>query len=235
MAAERGFAAEEGLDLRLVRETSWANIRDRLIVGHFDAAHMLAPMTIASTLGIGHVNPLRLRRFLWSRRQRHHRVASISVGEMASVGCHCRGLSGRSGASAQTGGHRTRAGRAPSPSRLGWSIRSPAITTSCVIGWPRPESIRTGTFGLVVIPPPFLADAFARARLTASVLASPGIPSPWTPARRHCDSDYSAMAPEPRKGVRLPRRVGRALSRRTCGLLRALYRAAVGPSSPKTR
>jgi NitT/TauT family transport system ATP-binding protein len=55
VAAERGFAAEEGLDLRLVRETSWANIRDRVIVGHFDAAHMLAPMAIASTLGIGHV------------------------------------------------------------------------------------------------------------------------------------------------------------------------------------
>jgi two-component system, oxyanion-binding sensor len=55
VAAERGFAAAEGLDLRLVRETSWANIRDRVIVGHFDAAHMLAPMTIASTLGIGHV------------------------------------------------------------------------------------------------------------------------------------------------------------------------------------
>ena len=55
VAAERGFAAQEGLDLRLVRETSWANIRDRVIVGHFDAAHMLAPMTIASTLGIGHI------------------------------------------------------------------------------------------------------------------------------------------------------------------------------------
>jgi ABC-type nitrate/sulfonate/bicarbonate transport system substrate-binding protein len=54
-AAERGFAAEEGLDLTLVRETSWANIRDRIIVGHFDAAHMLGPMAVASTLGIGHV------------------------------------------------------------------------------------------------------------------------------------------------------------------------------------
>lgn len=55
VAAERGFAAQEGLDLRLVRESSWANIRDRIIVGHFDAAHMLAPMTIASSLGIGHI------------------------------------------------------------------------------------------------------------------------------------------------------------------------------------
>src|SRR5512140_289141 len=54
-AAERGFAAEEGLDLTLVRETSWANIRDRVVIGQFDAAHMLGPMTVASTLGIGHV------------------------------------------------------------------------------------------------------------------------------------------------------------------------------------
>lgn len=55
VAVERGFAAEEGLDLRLVRETSWANIRDRVVVGHFDAAHMLGPMAIASTLGVGHL------------------------------------------------------------------------------------------------------------------------------------------------------------------------------------
>jgi ABC-type nitrate/sulfonate/bicarbonate transport system substrate-binding protein len=55
VAVEKGFVAEEGLHVALVRETSWANIRDRLVVGHFDAAHMLGPMTLASTLGIGHL------------------------------------------------------------------------------------------------------------------------------------------------------------------------------------
>ena len=54
-AVEKGFAAAEGLNIALVRESSWANIRDRLIVGHFDMAHMLGPMTVASTLGIGHL------------------------------------------------------------------------------------------------------------------------------------------------------------------------------------
>ena len=54
-ASECGFAAREGLELTLVRETSWANIRDRLIVGHFDVAHMLGPMAVASTLGVGHL------------------------------------------------------------------------------------------------------------------------------------------------------------------------------------
>jgi ABC-type nitrate/sulfonate/bicarbonate transport system substrate-binding protein len=35
VAAERGFAAQEDLELTLVRETSWANIRNRLLIGHF--------------------------------------------------------------------------------------------------------------------------------------------------------------------------------------------------------
>lgn len=55
LARERGFAAAEGLDLHLVKETSWANIRDRAALGHFDFAQMLAPMPIAATLGL---NPL---------------------------------------------------------------------------------------------------------------------------------------------------------------------------------
>lgn len=51
-AKEKGFAAAEGIDLTLVRETSWANIRDRMAVGHFQVAHMLAPMPITANLGL---------------------------------------------------------------------------------------------------------------------------------------------------------------------------------------
>jgi NitT/TauT family transport system ATP-binding protein len=51
-AADRGFAAEEGLALDLVREVSWSNVRDKLKLGHFDAAHILAPLPIAETLGL---------------------------------------------------------------------------------------------------------------------------------------------------------------------------------------
>ncbi len=42
-AHERGFAEAEGLAFDLVREVSWANIRDKLSIGLFDAAHMLTP------------------------------------------------------------------------------------------------------------------------------------------------------------------------------------------------
>jgi two-component system, oxyanion-binding sensor len=55
VAVDKGFAAEEGLDVTLVREVSWSNVRDKLNIGLFDAAHLLAPVAIASSLGIGHV------------------------------------------------------------------------------------------------------------------------------------------------------------------------------------
>jgi two-component system, oxyanion-binding sensor len=55
IAVDKGFAAEEGLDVTLVREVSWSNVRDKLNIGLFDAAHLLAPVAIASSLGLGHV------------------------------------------------------------------------------------------------------------------------------------------------------------------------------------
>lgn len=52
VAKEMGFAEAEGVNLELAREISWANIRDRMAVGHFQVAHMLAPMPIACNLGL---------------------------------------------------------------------------------------------------------------------------------------------------------------------------------------
>jgi ABC-type nitrate/sulfonate/bicarbonate transport system substrate-binding protein len=55
VAVDKGFTAREGLDVELVREVSWSNVRDKLNIGLFDAAHLIAPVAIASSLGIGHV------------------------------------------------------------------------------------------------------------------------------------------------------------------------------------
>ncbi len=52
-AAEKGFFAAEGLDVTLSREASWANVRDRVSIGLLDGAHMLAPMPVAASLGLG--------------------------------------------------------------------------------------------------------------------------------------------------------------------------------------
>lgn len=53
VAKEKGFFARQGLDVTLVREPSWANMRDKVALGALDAAHMLAPMPLAATLGAG--------------------------------------------------------------------------------------------------------------------------------------------------------------------------------------
>ena len=50
LAREHGFAEEEGLSLTLVRNMSWATVLDRLLYGHTDAAHMVAPLAISTTL-----------------------------------------------------------------------------------------------------------------------------------------------------------------------------------------
>ncbi len=53
VAKEEGFFAQQGLDVTLCKEVSWSNIRDKLVFGEYDAAHMLAPMLMATTLGLG--------------------------------------------------------------------------------------------------------------------------------------------------------------------------------------
>lgn len=55
VAADKGFAKDEGVEVELVREVSWSNVRDKLNIGLFEAAHLLAPVAIASSLGLGHV------------------------------------------------------------------------------------------------------------------------------------------------------------------------------------
>ncbi len=56
VALEKGFFARRGLEVRLSREQSWAQIRDKLAAGILDAAHMLAPMAPASWLDNAYSN-----------------------------------------------------------------------------------------------------------------------------------------------------------------------------------
>ena len=58
-AKECGFAEKHGLSLELVRDVSWATIRDRLVYRQVECAHLLAPLAVAVTLGLSqHPAPL---------------------------------------------------------------------------------------------------------------------------------------------------------------------------------
>jgi len=53
MGAPMGFYAKHGLNVEVVKTAGWAVVRDKTMNKEYDAAHMLAPMPIAITLGLG--------------------------------------------------------------------------------------------------------------------------------------------------------------------------------------
>ncbi|MBB5685381.1 ABC transporter substrate-binding protein [Sphingobium boeckii] len=52
IAHEFGLAKAEGVAIEMVRDPSWATVRDRLIYRQTDAAHLLAPLAIATSMGL---------------------------------------------------------------------------------------------------------------------------------------------------------------------------------------
>lgn len=56
VAYEKGYFKKYGLNVSLSKETSWANIRDKVAIGILDGAQMLAPMPLSMTLGLGPIH-----------------------------------------------------------------------------------------------------------------------------------------------------------------------------------
>ena len=53
MGAPMGFYAKQGLNVEVVKTAGWAVIRDKTLNKEYDAAHMLSPMPLAISLGLG--------------------------------------------------------------------------------------------------------------------------------------------------------------------------------------
>src|SRR5689334_12307837 len=85
MAHELGLFRKFGLNVALSRELGWATIRDKVIHGELKAAHAVAAMPLAATLGLGsitcdcltalvlnlHGNAITLSNDLWRRGVRN--------------------------------------------------------------------------------------------------------------------------------------------------------------------
>jgi nitrate/nitrite transport system substrate-binding protein len=53
MAHPMGFYKKHGLDVEVIKTAGWAVIRDKTINKEYDAAHMLSPMPLAISMGVG--------------------------------------------------------------------------------------------------------------------------------------------------------------------------------------
>jgi nitrate/nitrite transport system substrate-binding protein len=53
MAHPMGFYSKQGLNVEVVKTAGWAVVRDKTINKEYDASHMLSPMPLAISLGLG--------------------------------------------------------------------------------------------------------------------------------------------------------------------------------------
>ena len=53
MAHPMGFYAKHGLEVEVIKTAGWAVARDKSLAGEYDASHMLTPMPLAMSLGVG--------------------------------------------------------------------------------------------------------------------------------------------------------------------------------------
>lgn len=61
VADRLGFFRQQGLEVILEKQNSWATLRDKLLAGYLDMAQMLAPMPLAMHIGIGNkAEPMRV-------------------------------------------------------------------------------------------------------------------------------------------------------------------------------
>jgi nitrate/nitrite transport system substrate-binding protein len=53
IAYEKGFFKKYGLDVKISKEASWANVRDKILIGELDGAHCLFGMPFSVYTGVG--------------------------------------------------------------------------------------------------------------------------------------------------------------------------------------
>lgn len=171
-ASELGFAAREGVDLTLHRETSWANIRDRIAIGHFHLAHMLGPMPLACNLGLTPLasetivpfslglggNCITISNAVWEGMAAHGAVPDLEPARAgAALGAFIR--------------ERAAAGREP----LRFAVVHPHSGHNYELRyWLAACGIDPShEIEIVIVPPPFMADALAAGRIDGYCVGEP--------------------------------------------------------------
>lgn len=230
IAREKGFAAAEGIELTLVKETSWANIRDRIAVGHFDAAHMLAPMPLAAALGLNPIpaeviapfalglngNAITVSTALWARM-----VDAGAPGDLDPAGV------GAGLAKVVAEGARPRFGVVHQHSAQNYELRY----------WLAACGIAPGSdVEMVVVPPPLMTEALKAGAIDGHCVAEPwGSASVLAGAGRIATTKSKIWQGSPEKVLGVSARWAKANPGALAALLRAMHAAARWCGDPANR
>jgi len=235
VAVDKGFAAAEGLDVTLVREVSWSNVRDKLNIGLFDAAHLLAPVAIASSLGLGHVKVSIAAPFNLGLNGNAITVSpALHAAIMAELDGDRSDPMSTALALSRVVAARRRNGAEP----LTFGMTFPFSTHNYQLrfwmaagGVDPDEDVR-----LVVLPPPFMVDSLANGHVDAFCVGAP-----WNSVAvdlgighiLHFVSDILVRAAEKVLAVR--QNWSEKNPQIVAGLIRAAYRAAEFIEQPHNR
>jgi NitT/TauT family transport system ATP-binding protein len=227
VAQELGFAAEEGLALDLIGLQSWAQSRDLLGTGAIDAAHMLVPLPIAQTLGLGPAYP------------QFDLVMVLSVGGQAIT------VSAALAEAMRAGGHgfdfadpfAARAALlAVAKGRLRVGVPFPFSTQAELVRrWLDGTDLGAGVT-IHTVPPPLMADALASGEVDAFCVGEP-----WasyaveTGAGALLLAGRAIWASPPEKGLVLSRDFAEGRPEETGRLMRAVWRACRWLDRPDNR
>jgi NitT/TauT family transport system ATP-binding protein len=172
VAVDKGFAAEEGLDVTLVREVSWSNVRDKLNIGLFDAAHLLAPVAIASSLGLGHVKVPIVAPFNLGL---NGNAITVSPALHAAIMGQLEGDRFDPMATAQALGRVVAARRKLGAEPLTFGMTFPFSTHNYQLRfWMAAGGVDPDRdVHLVVLPPPFMVDSLASGQIDAFCVGAP--------------------------------------------------------------
>ncbi|MBN8982205.1 MAG: ABC transporter substrate-binding protein [Rhizobiales bacterium] len=172
VAVDKGFTAAEGLDVTLVREVSWSNVRDKLNIGLFDAAHLLAPVAIASSLGLQQVRVPIVAPFNLGL---NGNAITVSSALHASIMAELDGDPDDPLATAKALARVVAARRKTGKDPLTFGMTFPFSTHNYQLrfwmaagGVDPDEDVR-----LVVLPPPYMVDSLANGHVDAFCVGAP--------------------------------------------------------------
>ncbi|MEM9206031.1 MAG: CmpA/NrtA family ABC transporter substrate-binding protein [Pseudomonadota bacterium] len=232
VAARMGFAEREGLELELVREASWATIRDKLTISHIDCAHILAPMVVASQLQAGNPKAPLVAPFALSMNGNAISLSNELWDEM--------GASNATGAADRAANLKkvVEARKTTGADRLTFGMVYPFSSHNYQLRyWLASAGIDPDEdVNLVVIPPPFIVDYLREGFIDGFCVGAP-----WNSIgarERVCRTIVTAaelwpMAPEKVLGVR--ETFAEQESEALAALMRALKAAARFTDAPNNR
>ncbi|NQE61205.1 ABC transporter substrate-binding protein [Caulobacter sp. RHG1] len=217
VAQALGFFEEEGLAVELVREASWATIRDKVAVGALDGAHMLGPMALAAEGDV--LAPMALNR--------NGSAVTVSTALAGAVGAAGEGLA-----------RIVAARRASGQGLLTFAVVFPQSMHNYLL---RDWLVRAGVdpdqdVRLVVIPPPRMVE-----RMRAGEIDGFCVGAPWNAVAEAqgvgrilmVSSQIWPAGPDKVLGVNAALAAHRSDDLRAC--LRAVIRGAAWADAPQNR